>query len=183
MRLISCAAIAAVVLLALSNERLQRFTSLSDTESVADRIQGSVNRTFFEIMIEYPMGNGLGGGGTSIPSFLEGQVVKPIAIESEYGRILLEQGIIGLLLWIGFIFWFVTCSRASLRSDWIVARRLTWVGCTVSFGLSMLGTGMLTAIPATALMLLGIGWVMVPPSETQSDASLRITPDRAVVFA
>jgi len=184
MRLVLCGAIVAAAVLALSNERLQRFTSLSDSEAVAGRIQGSVNRTFFEVMVEYPMGNGLGGGGTSIPSFLEGQVVKPIAIESEYGRILLEQGIIGLLFWIGFIFWFLTCSRASARSEWIVARRLTWVGCAVSFGLSALGTGMLTSIPSTALMLLGLGWVMVPPSE---DQAVRLRPtvptDRVEVYA
>jgi hypothetical protein len=162
-RLIFCAGIAAAAVLAFSNERLQRFTSLSDTEGVTGRIQGSVNRTFLEVLIEYPMGNGLGGGGTSLPNFLEGQVVKPVAIESEYGRILLEQGIIGLLFWSGFICWFLTSSHSSAPSTWVVARRLTWCWCAVSFAISMIGTGMLTAIPSTALMILGIGWVTVRP--------------------
>jgi hypothetical protein len=135
-------------------------------------------------MVEYPMGNGLGGGGTSIPNFLEGQVVKPIAIESEYGRILLEQGIIGLLFWIGFIVWFLTFSHASARSEWIVARRLTWVGQAVSFALAMLGTGMLTGIPQTALMMIGLGWVMVPPSEDRPALlDPGAAPEREVAYA
>jgi hypothetical protein len=172
-RLIWCCGIAAAVLLALSNERLQRFTSLSDTDAVAGRIKGSVNRTFLEVLIEYPMGNGLGGGGTSLPSFLESQVVKPIAIESEYGRILLEQGIIGLAFWIAFICWFLSSSHASERTNWVVARRLTWCWCAVSFVLASIGTGMLTAIPSTALMVLGIGWVMVPEATVEN---ARVTP-------
>ena len=163
-RLIWAGVLGAALLSAFSNERLQRFMTLADTEAVEGRIQGSVNRTFFEILVEYPMGNGLGGGGTSIPSFLEGQVNRPIAMESEYARILLEQGVIGLLLWAGFIWWFFTASRASAPSDWFVARRLTWCCCGVFFGLSLLGTGLLTAIPMTAFVILGIGWVMVPPA-------------------
>src|SRR5262245_56615428 len=62
---------------AMNNERLQRFKSLSDADSVEARISGSVNRGFFEILIEHPLGNGLGGGGTSMPYFLEGQVRDP----------------------------------------------------------------------------------------------------------
>jgi len=49
----------------------------------------------------------LGGGGTSIPYFLQDRVKDPVAIENEYGRILLEAGIPGLLIWLIFIFWTV----------------------------------------------------------------------------
>lgn len=183
-RLIWCCGIAATIVVALSNERLQRFTSLSDSDTITGRIQGSVNRTFLEVLTEYPMGNGLGGGGTSLPSFLENQVVKPIAIESEYGRILLEQGIIGLLFWIGFICFFLLSSHASAPSNWVVARRLTWCWCTVSFVLSSIGTGMLTAIPTTALLVLGIGWVMVRPLQEAADVRdpSRMV-DRDIVYA
>jgi len=175
-RLICCGAIAASLLLAFSNERMQRFTSLSDTDYVTERIHGSVNRTFFEVLIEHPMGNGLGGGGTSLPSFLEGQVKNPIAMENEYGRILSEQGIIGLLCWAGFIGWFLTSSKAGTRSSWMGARKLTWCWCALSFGLSMIGTGTMTSIPTTALLMLGVGWVMVPPSDEEDLAVRSFVP-------
>jgi hypothetical protein len=148
-----------VAAVALNNQRFQRFKSLSDTDYVEDRISGSVNRGFFEILLEYPMGNGLGGGGTSIPYFLQGQVRNPIGMENEYARILSEQGVIGLLLWMGFIAWFLSRFKVALaKGPWSSCRRLVW--CLSIFGLvtGAIGTGMLTAIPETAIMLLGIGW-------------------------
>src|ERR1700722_3824211 len=105
-RVIFVVVLAAIGFAALSNTRFQRFKSLDDTDYVSDRIAGSVNRGFFEILLEYPMGNGLGGGGTSIPYFLEGSVRNPVGMENEYARILAEQGIIGLCLWLGFLVWF-----------------------------------------------------------------------------
>ena len=60
----------------MHNERWQRYKEL-DSQSVEDRISGSVNRSFLEVLVEYPMGNGLGGGGTSIPYFLASQVRNP----------------------------------------------------------------------------------------------------------
>jgi len=165
-RAVWCAALVAVGLLALSNDRFQRFLSLGDADAVAERISGSVNRTFLEILTEYPMGNGLGGGGTSIPSFLEGQVVKPVQMESEYARILLEQGVIGLLIWICFVIQFLRSTKFGL-GEWAEARRLTWVACATFFATAMIGTGLLTSIPQTALMILGLGWVMTPPEDTR----------------
>src|SRR6202008_181902 len=103
--------VGAMVLAALSNVRFQRFKSLGDTEGVSERIAGSVNRGFWEILREYPMGNGMGGGGTSIPDFLEGEVRNPIGMENEYARILAEQGVVGLLLWFVFVVWFLLHSR------------------------------------------------------------------------
>ncbi len=164
--------IAAALVLLVSNERFERVTTLADTEAVEGRIQGSVNRTFLEVLFEYPMGNGLGGGGTSIPSFLEGQVNKPVAIENEYARILLEQGVIGLLIWLAFTFRFLASPYVWVHGEWSVARRLTWVCCAVFFGTSMIGTGLMTSIPTTGLLLLGIGWVMMPPAEETSDSDL-----------
>jgi hypothetical protein len=147
---------------AFNNERFERFKSLSDTDYVGDRFSGSVNREFFEILLEYPMGNGLGGGGTNIPYFLQGQVRNPIGLENEYARILCEQGIIGLLLWIAFIVWYL--GRASLvfgKTAWATGRRLIWCYNFFTLALGMIGIGMLTSIPATAMLLLGIGWTSV----------------------
>ncbi|HTR35366.1 MAG TPA: hypothetical protein VMH80_05665 [Bryobacteraceae bacterium] len=163
-RLMFAGLIAVMLAIAFGNARFQRFKSLSDTSYVEDRISGSVNRDFFEILFEYPMGNGLGGGGTSIPYFLQGEVRNPIAMENEYARILGEQGVIGLLLWIGFIAWFLGRAKASLsKGPWATTRRLIWGGDIVGLVTATLGTGMLTAIPGTAVFLLGMGIIAVRP--------------------
>jgi hypothetical protein len=165
--------------LAVTNERFQRFKSLSDTDYVGDRVSGSVNREFFEILLQYPMGNGLGGGGTSIPYFLEGQVRNPIGLENEYARILCEQGIIGLMIWMGFIIWYLTSARQVFgNSPWSTGRRLVWCFSVFSLALGVIGQGMLTAIPAAAMLLLGIGWTSTAmPAEVTNGRPLR-SPNR-----
>ena len=155
-------AIVAVVWGAMHNERWQRYKEL-DTESVQDRVAGSVNRTFWEVLVEYPMGNGLGGGGTSIPYFLASQVNRPIEVESEYCRILLEQGLVGLLLWIGFIIWFVFNRSAFVKDEWFTGRRMAWYLCLISFLIGAIGIGMLSSIPNSFMFLLFLGWTSVRP--------------------
>lgn len=177
--------IAAVGAAGLINVRFQRFKTLEDTDYISDRIAGSVNRGFWEILTEYPMGNGLGGGGTSIPYFLEGQVRNPIGMENEYARILSEQGIIGLLLWLCFLGYFVHRSRnAFAEGAWSMTKRLTWCMAAFGFGTAWIGTGLLTSIPETVLLMIGMGWVLIPPeaasqvpafrSRTSSERSKRV---------
>jgi len=168
-RILFLVIIAGVTIAALSNERFQRFKTLDDADYVSDRIAGSVNRNFWEILIEYPMGNGLGGGGTSIPYFLEGQVRNPIGMENEYARILSEQGIIGFLIWASFLIWFLWHGRAAFGNvPWGIARKLTWCTALLAMGTGMIGTGLLTSIPETMLLMVGMGWVLVS-GETQPD--------------
>jgi O-antigen ligase len=158
-RMVFVALIAVLAFVALRNERFQRFKSLGDTENVEGRLAGSVNRGFFEILMEYPMGNGLGGGGTSIPYFLEGQVRNPIGMENEYALILAEQGIIGLVLWLSFIGWFLfQFRRAFAKGPWATGRRIAW--CLAAFWLATawIGTGLFTSIPGTVMQLLAMGW-------------------------
>ncbi len=162
---------------AFSNERFQRFKSLSDTDSVSERISGSVNRGFWEILVEYPMGNGLGGGGTSIPYFLEGQVRNPIGMENEYARILSEQGIIGLVLWLSFVVWFAfRIKTAFAKGPWASTRQLVWCLAAIGLATGWLGTGLLTSIPGTVLLIMGIGWTTVKqaPDEFRATNRLRI---------
>lgn len=156
---------------AVSNVRFQRFKSLGDTDAVSERIAGSVNRTFWEILAEYPMGNGLGGGGTSIPYFLAGEVRNPIGMENEYARILCEEGVIGLLLWLSFIACFLMRGRSVFaKGPWSTSRRLVWCLAAIDVGTAWIGIGMLTAIPGTVLLLLGMGWVLAAP---QPEAPVR----------
>ncbi len=151
---------------AMRNTRFQRFKSLSDTSYVEDRISGSVNRSFFELLIEYPLGNGLGGGGTSIPYFLSGQVRNPIGLENEYSRILCEQGIIGLTMWLGFVIWFLMRFKSVLaKGPWASCRRLVFCISVFTLGIGAIGMGMLTAVPQTPILLLGIGFVATPMTE------------------
>lgn len=161
-----------IAIVTLSNTRLQRFKTLKDTDSVGDRIAGSVNRNFFEILMEYPMGNGLGGGGTSIPYFLEGQVRNPIGMENEYARILSEQGVVGLLLWLAFVGWFLSRVKIAFsKGTWANTRRVVWCLAAIGCMTAWIGTGMLTAIPGTLLLMLGMGMTAVPETADSLGAS------------
>jgi len=168
-RAIFVAVLAIVGVIAATNDRFGRFKTLSDSELVTDRINGSVNRSFFEILSDYPLGNGLGGGGTSMPYFLEGQIRNPVASENEYARILAEQGIIGLLIWFGFIGWCMSRkATACLPSTWRPARRLMWFWLSFTFVAEALGNGLLTAIPQTFLFLLCVGWAVTSPQKEEA---------------
>ena len=143
-------------------ERLQRFTTLRDVDYVGERVSWSVNEGFLDLAVEYPMGNGLGGGGTSIPYFLEGRVREPLYyLENEYARILLEQGVPGLCLWAGFIAWLFTRRTTRRGDEWFLGRRMLWGAAAVFFATGMIGKGLLTSIPGTALLLLSVGWLAV----------------------
>jgi hypothetical protein len=151
-----------VVLLIVSSTRLQRFLTLENTRFVKTRISGSINQSLIELAAEYPMGNGLGGGGTSMPYFLESEVRHLVAIENEYGRILLEQGLPGLALWIWFMLWTLTRPLPHRNESWYLGRWLARVVVGIAFAFAATGTGLLTSIPGTALVLLYAGWVSAP---------------------
>jgi hypothetical protein len=169
---------------ALTNERFQRFKSLGDTDMVSERVNGSINRGFFEIFFEYPMGNGLGGGGTSMPYFLQSEVRNPVAMENEYARILFEQGIIGLVLWISFAFWYVGRGKNVFSpGPWGTPRRLVW--CVNMFWLltATIGLGLLTSIPSTAFVILGMGWTGTAMAPTSSRRTRAAVPQRQFAYA
>jgi hypothetical protein len=157
------AAIAATVgWLVVTSPRLQRFTTLQDTSYVQIRIQGSVNEGFIEQAVNYPLGNGLGGGGTSIPYFLQDRLVNPLVIENEYARIMTELGIPGLAMWIAFIFWVFTRAAPRRTDTWFIGRRLAYVSSVMFLALGVIGLGLLTWVPGTAMLLFLIGWIAVP---------------------
>jgi len=140
-------------------QRLQRFMSLQNTDTVSERVVGSVNMDFVDLATAYPFGNGLGGGGTSIPYFLADRIHNPVGMENEYARIMLEQGLVGLGLWIVFILWLFTRQGGDASDPWFLGRRLAWVTCAAYFAAGLIGTGLLTSIPQTCLFLLSVGWV------------------------
>lgn len=140
-------------------QRLQRFKELGSPEAVQERISWSVNMNFVEIAKQYPFGNGLGGGGTSIPYFLQDRIINPIGMENEYARIMLEQGLVGLFIWVLFIVWLLSRRDRDPYDSWYLGRRLAYVSCFVFFVSALIGTGLLTSIPQSSLFFLLVGWV------------------------
>ncbi|HEX4209692.1 MAG TPA: hypothetical protein VHY56_04815 [Candidatus Binataceae bacterium] len=151
-----------VALVIVSSTRMQRFLTLDNGRFLKARVSGSLNEGMLKLAEEYPMGNGLGGGGTSMPYFLEAQVRHPIVIENEYGRIMLEQGLPGLALWIWFMLWTLTRPLPRKSERWYLGRWLARVVLGVAFAFATTGTGLLTSIPGTELLLLYAGWVGSP---------------------
>jgi hypothetical protein len=41
-------------------------------------------------------------------------------------------------------------------------RRLAYVACACSFGTGLIGVGLFTSVPTTAILLLLTGWIVVP---------------------
>ncbi|MCI0684021.1 MAG: hypothetical protein L0Y71_18080 [Gemmataceae bacterium] len=145
---------------ASSDERLQRFTTLQDPEAVASRLQSSVNLGFFELLEQYPIGNGLGAGGTSIPGFLAHLIRDPVGLENEYCRILLELGIVGLGMWVGFFIWLLTRPRPNKGHPWWAGCLLMWWLLLIMILAAVTGTGMMAAVPQAALMFLTMGFMV-----------------------
>lgn len=164
-----------------SEERLQRFTSLGQTDYVVTRLT-SVNSGFLELALKHPLGNGL-GSASNIPYFLQARVTGLELMENEYIRLLLEQGLPGLLLWLAFILW-ALCRRAARRGDeGVLGRWLAWFACCTYFAIGLTGSGMLVSIPQTCLLLLNTGWVVrraAAPATQPSRVSRSAALDQAV---
>jgi len=170
-----------------TDPRLQRFTTLGDTDYVARRISGSVNESFIVALTDYPMGNGIGAGGTSIPYFLQDRLREYLVIENEYARLQLELGLPGLALWLSFIVWIVASGLRNTVASKQLGQRLALTLSIVGFLGASTGTGLLASIPGTALFLMFVGWTVreerhdvpsrevsiVPGSPTPGHASIR----------
>lgn len=148
------------------NSRLQRFTTLRQTDYVKSRFHESVNDTFWSLLARYPMGNGLASGGTSIPFFLQYLAKNNTPIENEYARILMEQGVIGLALTVSFLIWFATrgtpATGPALRqsAEWRGGRKIARACSLFLLSTGLIGIGMFVAVPQSVLLFLCIGWVV-----------------------
>ena len=178
--------LAAVGMVAMGEARLQRVVELQNTEMVKERIVGSVNMNFFELAAQYPFGNGLGGGGSNIPYFLQERIENPIGMENEYARVMLEQGIFGLCLWIAFIGWILTRPRGNKFDSWHQGARLAWYACAINFAFGLIGIGLFTTVPFTCLLLLNAGWVATQqyayaPNEANRTATISLQSTKQVM--
>jgi hypothetical protein len=153
------AALAILVLALVStSDRLQRFTTLLDGDRVTERVRGSAHVGIVDALLEYPFGAGLGRAvGTSIPYFLQHLAPEQIGAENEFARIALEQGVVGLAVFLGFVA--VVLARPTGRNPIaspLVARLFRYL-VALMWGTAFIGTGILTSIPGTALLLLMMG--------------------------
>lgn len=170
-------ALALVGYVVSGEERLQRFTTLQDTNFIAERWSGSVNEGFFEAVRTYPLGNGLAGGGTSVPYFLRA-TRSPLMMENEYARIGIEQGLPGLTLWVVFLGWVFVRWPGRARDGWALGRLLGWVASGTFFFSGLTGIGLLSSVPQTVLMLITIGWFVTAPRTRHVAVQRRqIVPD------
>jgi hypothetical protein len=170
------AAVALVGYVVAGEERLQRFTTLQDTAYVAERWAGSVNENFFEAIRAHPLGNGLAGGGTSVPYFLRGNQ-SPLVMENEYARIGIEQGLPGLTLWLAFLAWVFVRWPGRAVAGWRLGRLLAWVCSGVFFFTGLTGTGLLSSVPQTVVMLVLMGWfVASPPQRAEAPQGAAFVP-------
>lgn len=172
LKLVFTLALIGVGILVAQQDRLQRFVTLKNTRFVETRIHGSVNAGFLDALQAYPFGNGLGGGGTSIPAFLQYRLHARMLMENEYGRMLLETGVIGLALWVAFIAWFLRRYRQSSREPWTVGRRLAFCTAVCYFGQGVLGVGLFSSVPFTTIFLMLTGWVAIPQDDMPSPGLL-----------
>lgn len=161
--LIGAVIVAAVGVVVSENERLQRFTTLYDPETTLERLQGSANVGVLELLADYPMGVGLGGAvGTSIPEFLRGLAPEQVGAENEWARIGLEQGLLGLGLWACFVGWVLWPRRGAAWMAPGAPLKLLHAHVLVSWAACFIGTGLLSAIPLTALLFLEMGMIGAP---------------------
>lgn len=157
--LAACVLVIGGVILASTSERLQRATSLEDTEMVSRRVGGSVNESFLDVFVEYPLGAGMGSSvGTSIPFFLSDRAPVQVGLENEFSRIIVDQGWVGLGLWLAFLVWLLVRPPPMTADDpWRIGRTLMYALVLSCWGTAFIGTGALSSIPQSVLMLIQMG--------------------------
>jgi hypothetical protein len=183
------------LIVASTDERLQRSTTLTDTDRVLRRIEMSANEGFWNLMAEYPLGAGMGSAaGTSIPFFLAELAPQQIGMENEFSRILVDQGWLGLAGWLGFLVWLYSRPpSARSRSPWWLGVVLMYSLTLVCWATAFIGTGILTAVPGTFLLMTQMGLLIavryqgaIPEPETASalesaDGEVETDPDADAV--
>jgi hypothetical protein len=144
-------------------ERMQRFMTMADSDEITNRLAGSVNMGFFDLLTSYPLGAGLAKAfGTSIPYFLSADALPQVGIENEYGHIAVEEGVLGLALWISFLA--IVISRrqqatVTSQAGATYVRALvaaTWLS-------ALMGSGALYGVPSASLLLILMGIRIAEP--------------------
>ena len=158
---------------AATDVRLQRASDLDETEMVSERVQGSANESFLELVAEHPAGAGMGSSvGTSIPFFLLDRAPKGIGLENEYSRILIDQGIVGLFAWVIFVGWlFAVPPPVRLGARWGLGVVLMYALCLTNWLTAFIGAGTLSAVPGSVLLLTQMGVLLAVRERAEPGAA------------
>ena len=165
-----------------SDERLQRFSTLTNQEMIEERVKGSVSYSLTETLLEHPMGVGLGGVvGSSLPYFLQNLGPVQVGAENEFARIATEQGVVGFLIWIAFLLRVLVRIPNPISERWKIGTHAMRAMIAVMFGTAFIGTGLLQSIPGALLMLLQVGALLrgktvAAPQGAKSPADSEINP-------
>ncbi len=159
--LVAAGVVAAGAAVASTDVRLQRTVTLQDAEVVTERVQGSASENFVELFFDYPAGAGMGSSfGTSIPFFLADRAPKPIGLENEYCRIMIDQGWVGLGGWLAFLGWlYARPPRSGLGRPWQLGVVLMFSLSVTVWLTAFIGAGTLSSVPGTVLLLVQMGVV------------------------
>ncbi len=157
------------VYLGATNERFQRGFALTEGQEgtagyvedklfVFNRMYNSINEDLLDVFIKYPMGAGMGSAfGTSIPYFLAQYQPEFIGSENEYSRILVDQGWIGLGLWLLFVFKAHFPLPSTVAKDDSLLFRMLHSNTMIYWATAFIGTGTLSSVPASAVLLTSMG--------------------------
>jgi hypothetical protein len=145
-------------------EQFKRIETLRDEELVTERFEASVNLSMLDALAKYPLGRGLGSAfGTSIPYFLADEARPQLGAENEFARIALEEGLLGLVLWLGFIAFTLLRDPRGLQALGGLPDRMMYVLCLASWAQGLIGAGMLGAVPGTLILFTQMGFVATCP--------------------
>ena len=171
------------VVVAMSDDRLQRVSTLEDTDYVSDRVKGSANDSFFDLLAAYPGGAGMGSSvGTSIPFFLADRAPVAIGMENEYCRILIDQGWIGLGAWLCFLIWtFRSIPPSRISSRWGIGVAAMYSLCLPTWALGFIGNGALSAIPQSVMLLTMMGVLLKVRMSTAANQFQNLQPVKIAI--
>ncbi len=161
-----------IMYFSMGNERFQRGFSVVSTDGdkmfVGNRLKNSINEELYNEFFLYPLGSGMGSSfGTSLPYFLSHLAPEIKGQENEYSRILIDQGWIGLGLWLAFLYWVHFPRPRSNNPDISLLLCMTHSTTALIWATAFIGAGILSSIPGTALLLVNMG-VLVGHRENEA---------------
>ena len=153
-------AVVGIWILVGAEERFRRYETLGREDIVSERVHSSVNYSLLDVVLDAPLGHGLASAfGTSIPYFLAEDALPQEGLESEVSRIALELGVIGLAAWMLFIARSLLAGFLAAQGSGRLSYALMFVSISAAAAMSLIGAGFMSAIPATLVMFLQIGWL------------------------
>ena len=167
----------------IADPRLQRFTSLSDTNMVESRVTGSLDFSLMDCFWKYPLGAGIGGvAGASLPFFLrELAPLEYVGAENEYIRIAAEQGIVGFLIWLAFLLTLAIRKPIPISKRWLLGTHTIRCLMIFSWATAFIGVGMLQGIPSSFLMVFMMGLLLRQPYAATASAKTRLDKTKSAL--